>query len=131
MIYYPFGLEASAIRFKNSLQENAKMHAITEDVIEACHNGIVSWSKKSNIKPILIQGKDDHVKTRERWNILKEYFVFKNIDYRVVESVNGSILTKIINLSYVLDYSSIYASVLAKTDPTPVKSIEFIKARVD
>ena len=26
MIYYPFGLQAAAIRFKNSLQENAKTH---------------------------------------------------------------------------------------------------------
>ena len=100
---------------------------MTEDVIESCHNGIVAWEKKSNVKPILIQGKDDHVKTRERWDILKDYFDNKNIDYRMVESVNGSILTKIINLSYLLDYSSIYASILNKTDPTPVKSIEDVK----
>ena len=45
VIYYPFGLQSAAIRFKNSLQENAKMHVITEDVIEVCHNGIVSWEK--------------------------------------------------------------------------------------
>ena len=44
VIYYPVGLQAAAIRFKNSLQENAKSHAISEDVIEACHNGIVSWN---------------------------------------------------------------------------------------
>ena len=129
-IYYPAGLQAAAIRYKNSLQENTKIHAMTEDVIESCHNGIVAWEKKSSVRPILIQGKDDHVKTRERWDILKDYFVFKNIDYRLIESVNGSILTKIINLSYVLDYSSIYASILAKTDPTPVKSIDFTKSRL-
>ena len=104
---------------------------MTEDVIESCHNGIVAWEKKSNVRPILIQGKDDHVKTRERWDILKDYFVCKNIDYRLIESVNGSILTKIINLSYVLDYSSIYASILTKTDPTPVKSIDFTKSRLE
>ena len=40
IIYYPWGLQAAAIRFKNSLQENAKIHVITEDVVEACHNGI-------------------------------------------------------------------------------------------
>ena len=33
LIYYPWGLEAAAMRFKNSLQENAKLHAITENVI--------------------------------------------------------------------------------------------------
>jgi len=45
MIYYPHGLESVAIRFKNSLQENAKLHAAIENVIEACHNNIVAWEK--------------------------------------------------------------------------------------
>ena len=129
-IYYPSGLQAPAIRYKNCLQENTKIHAMVEDVIETCHNGIVAWEKKSNVRPILIQGKDDHVKTRERFSVIKEYFDNKNIDYRMVESVNGSILTKIINLSYLLDYSSIYASVLNKIDPTPVQSIEYVKKKL-
>ena len=43
IIYYPHGLEPVATRFKSSLQENAKTHVITEDIIESCHNGIVSW----------------------------------------------------------------------------------------
>ena len=37
-IYYPDGLKATAIRYKNSLQENSKVHAMIEDVIESCHN---------------------------------------------------------------------------------------------
>jgi glucose/mannose-6-phosphate isomerase len=127
VIYYPFGLQSAAIRFKNSLQENAKMHVITEDVIEVCHNGIVSWEKSSNVKPILIQGSDDYDKTKERWNILNEYFKLNSIEYKKVSSVQGAILTKLINLIYFLDYTSIYKAILSETDPTPVKSIEFIK----
>ena len=42
LIYYPYGLESAAIRFKSSLQENAKTHVIIEDIVEACHNGIVA-----------------------------------------------------------------------------------------
>ena len=79
VIYFPWGLESAAIRFKNSLQENAKMHVISEDVIEACHNGIVPWSKSSEIKPILVRGKDDYIKTQERWETLKEFFLKENI----------------------------------------------------
>ena len=45
-MYYPAGLQAAAIRFKNSMQENAKSHIITEDIIEACHNGIVAWKNQ-------------------------------------------------------------------------------------
>ena len=131
LIYYPWGLQAAAIRFKNSLQENAKMHAITEDVIEACHNGIVSWEKKSNIKPILIRGNDDYIKTKERWEILKEFFSEKNIDFQEIYSVKGSILSKIINLIYLLDYSTIYKSVMLGINPTPVAPIDFIKNKLN
>ena len=129
MIYYPFGLQSVAIRFKNSLQENAKTHAITEDVVEACHNGIVSWEGKSNVKPILLQGVDDYIKTKERWKILKEYFKENNIDFHEVFSNKGSILTKIINLIYFFDYTSVYLAILTKIDPSPVRSIDYIKKR--
>ncbi len=130
LIYYPAGLQAAAIRFKNSLQENAKMHAITEDIIESCHNGIVSWSNPSDVKPILIQGTDDYIKTKERWKILKQFFDEKNIDYVEINSVNGSILSKLISLIYLLDYSTIYKAILTEIDPTPVDSIDFIKNRL-
>ena len=129
IIYYPFGLQSVAIRFKNSLQENAKIHAIAEDVIESCHNGIISWERESNVKPILLQGADDYIKTKERWNILKEYFKENNIDFHEVLSNKESILSKIINLIYLLDYTSIYLAILSKIDPSPVSSIDYVKQR--
>ena len=130
LIYYPFGLQAAAIRFKNNLQENAKTHAIIEDVIESCHNGIVAWEKLSIVKPILIEGKDDFVRTKERWNILKEYFDLHKIDYQEIISNNGGILSKLVNLIYLLDYATIYHAVISKIDPSPVRSIDFIKNKL-
>jgi len=130
VIYYPHGLQASAIRFKNSLQENAKMHAITEDVVEASHNEIVAWEKSSVVKPILIQGKDDYEKTKERWSILKEYFDSKNIEYKEVSVKTNSILSKIVYLIYFLDFAAIYRAILSGIDPTPVKSTDFIQKRL-
>ena len=130
VIYYPAGLEAAAIRFKNSLQENSKLHVISEDVIEACHNGIVAWEKPSKFKPILIQGKDDYIKTKERWEILKEFFYEHDIEYKEVYSIDGSILSKLIHLIYLFDYTSIYNAVINKIDPTPVKPIQYVKKRL-
>ena len=92
--------------------------------MELCHG-----KKSSNVKPILIQGSDDYDKTKERWNILNEYFKLNSIEYKKVSSVQGAILTKLINLIYFLDYTSIYKAILSETDPTPVKSIEFIKKK--
>ena len=131
LTYYPSGLQAAAIRFKNSLQENVKMHAMTEEVIEACHNGIVAWEKHSNVQPILLEGKDDYIKTRERWNIMKDYFNENKIDFREIPSGNGSILSKLVSLIYFLDYTSIYKAVMSNIDPSPVKSIDFIKNKLN
>jgi glucose/mannose-6-phosphate isomerase len=130
VIYYPWGLQTAAIRFKNSLQENGKSHAIIEDIIESSHNGIVSWEKKSQMVPIIIKGKDDHPKTKERWNIMHQYFEKNNIEYKEIFSVDGGILSKILCLIYLLDYSSIYYAIRLGIDPSPVHSIDFIKEKL-
>jgi len=130
LIYYPGGLQSAAIRFKNSLQENSKMHVITEELIESCHNGIVAWKINSKVQPILMRGQNDHIKTIERWNILKEFFTDKKIGYFEIESINGNILSKIVNLVYLLDYSSIYHAVLNHIDPSPVNAIDFVKNKL-
>ena len=127
IIYYPLGLESAAIRFKNSIQENCKMHVIAEDVIEACHNGVVSWERPSNFQPILLRGADDSEKTIQLWNVLKKFFKKNKIEFLEVHSVKGNILTKLVCLIYLLDYASIYLSIKYKMDPTPVKAIDYIK----
>ena len=131
IIYYPNGLQSAAIRFKSSLQENTKTHTIIEDIIESSHNGIVSWEKPSSIQPILLQGQDDYIKTKERFSIIKEFFIKNNIKFKEVNSVSGNILTKLISLIYMLDYTTIYKAVLSKTDPSPVSSIDYIKNRLN
>jgi glucose/mannose-6-phosphate isomerase len=130
VIYYPWGLHAAAIRFKNSLQENAKTHAIVEDIIESGHNGIVSWERPSGVTPVMIEGTDDHTKTKERWAILRQYFDENQIKYKEIFTVNGGILSKIVCLIYLLDYSSIYHAIRLGIDPSPIKSIDFIKERL-
>jgi glucose/mannose-6-phosphate isomerase len=61
---------------------------------------------------------------------LKEFFQEKNISYRDVYSIKGHILSKIINLIYVLDYATIYHAIISNIDPSPVESINYIKERI-
>jgi glucose/mannose-6-phosphate isomerase len=131
MIYYPHGLESAAIRFKISLQENAKSHAAVENIIEACHNNIVAWEKNSNMTPILLKGYDDHPKTKERRSIFEEFFSKNGIDYNQIELISGNILSKLITLIYILDYASIYLAIDNGTDPTPIAPIDFVKSKLD
>ena len=98
IIYYPHGLQSAAVRLKSALQENSKIHAIAEDVIESCHNGIVAWESSSVVQPILLRGIDDYIKTKERFLIIEQYFIEKKINFKTINSVSGNILTKIISL---------------------------------
>ena len=130
IIYYPDGFKSAAIRFKNSLHENAKIHAMAEDVVEASHNNIVAWETQNTVTPILIRGQDDYFKTQERWNILKQFFETNDIDYKEIISIKGHILSKLMDLIYRLDYASIYLSILSKIDPSPIPSIDFFKTKL-
>jgi glucose/mannose-6-phosphate isomerase len=130
LIYYPYGLQSCATRFKSSIQENAKTHVIIEDVVEASHNGIVAWEKLSIVQPILLRGYDDYIKTKDRFEIIKEFFDKNNIKYKEITSVPGNILTKTMTLIYFLDYVSLYRAILSEIDPSPVLSINFLKSRI-
>ena len=130
LIYYPHGLQSAAMRLKSALQENSKIHAIAEDVIEACHNGIVAWETSSIVQPILLRGSDDYIKTKERYSIIEQYFTENNIDFKTINSVDGNILTKLISLIYLFDYTSIYSAVSTQTDPSPVVSINYVKNKI-
>jgi glucose/mannose-6-phosphate isomerase len=130
LIYYPYGLQSSATRFKSSIQENTKTHVIIEDVVEASHNGIVAWEKLSIVQPILLRGYDDYIKTKNRFEIIKEFFDKNNIKFKEITSVPGNILTKSMTLIYFLDYVSVYRAILSEIDPSPVYSINFLKSRI-
>lgn len=62
---------AKMISSENLASRKCKKHAMMEDVIEACHNNIVAWKKKDKSQPILLEGADDYIKTKQRWEILE------------------------------------------------------------
>ena len=60
------------------------------------------------------------------------FFITFDMFSRILEinSLEGNILSKIINLIYVLDYASIYHAIINEVNPTPVNAIDFIKSQL-
>jgi len=127
VIYYSKQLEASAVRLKNSFNENAKSHAITNELLEACHNDIVSWELPTTFKPIMVRAKNDDKRIVETWEIMKEFFEEKEIEYKEIFSNNGKILSQLVGLIYLFDYSTIYYAIKCGINPSPIVSTEFFK----
>jgi len=126
-IYYSKQLETSAVRLKNSFNENAKSHAIVNELLEACHNDIVCWELPTTSKPIMVRAKNDDKRIVETWEIMKEFFEEKKIDYKEIFSNNGKILSQLVGLIYLFDYSTIYYAIKCGINPSPIVSTEFFK----
>ena len=53
------------------------------------------------------------------------------VDFKEIFSVEGNILSKLMNQIYILDFASIYKAIIQEIDPSLVKSIDFVKNRLD
>ena len=56
--------------------------------------------------------------------------VKNNVEYFEVIATQSNILSKLMYMIYMFDYSSIYLAIKNKVDPSPVSSIDFIKSRI-
>ena len=118
-----------AIRFTNSLNENAKIHAIFGDIIESLHNSIEPWSCKSELglKPILLPCINDDENVKRRFKIVEDFLASRGYDVYKLPRIGSNLLGNMICLVYFLDYASIYLALLRNIDPSSTPAIDFVK----
>ncbi len=111
------------IRFKNSLNENAKIIALASDIIEASHNEIVALVNNS-FTPIFVRD-GINLEIEKRFDIFKS-ILRKNI-YEL-KPLSSNRLANLVSLLYILDYSTIYLAILRGVDPLIVEPIRRVKS---
>jgi glucose/mannose-6-phosphate isomerase len=118
-----------ATRFKNSLNENAKMHASVAYAPDLFHNEIESWETEPSgrfLSVVLRHGRESlYEKTRmERLlKILKSKGV-------IAEQVGGSgksSLSQLVSMAYLLDFAAYYAAIVRGIDPFEIQMIDRLK----
>jgi glucose/mannose-6-phosphate isomerase len=125
----PF-LASVGTRFKNSLNENAKVHCLRDSILEASHNEIVPFTfndRNSPNKVLLVRWGQDHPIVNERFSKVKLFF--KEIGQPLMEITAGekSMINAIISSIYILDYATIYMAVTRNVDPSPTPAIDILK----
>lgn len=117
-----------ATRFKNSLNENAKMHCIKESILEASHNEIVPFTFENNVTPrvLLLRWTGDSQIVRERFNRIAS--LLSSNGHEVFEFIaSGNAMSAIMSAIYVLDCATIHAALMRNMDPSPTPAIEILK----
>ncbi len=115
-------------RFKNSLNENAKMHAHADSTPELFHNEVESWDKGgAGLVPIIVRHKYEPQRDRERLEMFIELLRTKEISPIEVRGDGSTRLGLLTSLMYKLDFASYYAAVLRRIDPYPIPTIDRLK----
>jgi glucose/mannose-6-phosphate isomerase len=123
-------LVSAGTRFKNSLNENAKLHCVRESILEASHNEIVPFTfddGSSSSKVLLLRWEKDSSLVKERFNQVRGFF--NEIGQPVMElvSTDNSLINAILSSIYILDYATIYMAISRNVDPSPTPAIDILK----
>ncbi len=127
-------LEAVAIRWKNQLNENAKVLAFHSLFPELDHNEVVGWTGAPSLAAashvIVLRDPEDDERNQRRMEATSEIILGTGARVSQVWSGQGSLLARLFELIHLGDYVSVYLAVLRRVDPTPVETIDLIKERL-
>ncbi len=125
----PF-LTSVGTRFKNSLNENAKVHCTKESVLECMHNEIVPFTylnKNFPRKVIFVTSNLDTPFTSHKFKKIQQLFREIGQPYLELTSSVDSLLISILRMIYSLDFTTLYIASDRGIDPSPTPAIDILK----
>jgi glucose/mannose-6-phosphate isomerase len=134
-IYGAVGLtEGVARRWKCQFNENSKMAATNEALPELTHNEVEGFEfDPTDPGParlvVLLEDEDDGPEIAHQRSHLEEWLQGRGVEVERAASEGRSRLARLTSLVVLGDWVSYYAAVLRGIDPTPVESIDTLKAR--
>lgn len=135
IVYSSGPLSQVGRRWKTQLNENSKTTSFFEILPELCHNSIVGYDFPDFLKNkaviLVLQSRFDHPKNTLRQKILFSILQEKNINYESIFShPSPSILSEVLQMIMLGDFTSYYLAILENIDPTPVEIIGYLKQRL-
>jgi glucose/mannose-6-phosphate isomerase len=132
-VVYGFGVfRAVAQRFKQQFNENSEYPAKWEYFPELNHNEIVGWQTRGELtryfSVILIRDLDaELLEIQSRIDTTKALMEKAGLIVFELHVQGKNVLAKILSTITIGDFISVYFAVAHGVDPTPVKSIDFLK----
>ncbi len=126
--------ETAALRWKAQINENAKSPAYYNIFPELNHNEIVGFGMPKDLLArlliIILRDPEDHPQVKKRMEISKE--IIRSHVKKIVEleAQGESFLAKFYSLAYVGDYASFYLALEYGINPSPVETIDYLKAEL-
>jgi glucose/mannose-6-phosphate isomerase len=126
--------ETAAMRWKGQINENAKSPAYYNVFPELNHNEIVGFEVPQEMLPglvyIILRDTNDNDRINKRIKVTKDIIKDKINTIIEVNSQGESFLARFYSLTYIGDYASVYLAMEYGINPTPVHTIDHLKAEL-
>lgn len=131
-VIYGFGFYRSvAMRYKQQFNENSKVPAKWDVFSELNHNETVGWERAGELakcySAILLRDSDEPTAINSRIEITKELLEQAGAKVMEVQAQGKNRLAKMLSTTLIGDFTSVYLAVQRDVDPTPVKTINYLK----
>ena len=130
----PGSAAAVATRWRQQLNENAKVFAHSAAVPEQNHNEIVGWqvagSATRSVAMLVLRDVEDPVEVATRLDLLAEYAARQGAAVHTIRSQGESRIARLASLVQYGDSLSLHMALLGGVDPTDIASIDEFKRRL-
>lgn len=131
IIYCAAGNEGLAIRFRQQLNENAKVLCWHHVLPEMTHNELVGWAGGTkDLAAIYLKANYDHERTAYRWNICADVIRKRTDTILTIDSAGITRLKQNFYFIHLTDWISIYLADLKQVDPVEVDIIGHLKSEM-
>jgi glucose/mannose-6-phosphate isomerase len=133
VIYATGSLSATAVRWKNQINENSKMIAFNGVIPEMNHNEIVGWSEcaqRSKVKPVFICEQETTDTERSMLNDSIEIMTSSGLDPEIVTIWGNTVFERSLKALMLGDYISLFLAVMNDVDPMDVGPIVKFKQKL-
>lgn len=131
VIYAVDGYNGVATRFRQQVNENAKMLCWHHILPEMNHNELVGWAEKhDDCAVVILRNKSDYARTQTRIEISKEVFAKYTTHIREVWSKGNSQLEQSLYLIHLTDWVSCFLAEKKGIDAVEVNIINHLKGEL-
>ncbi len=122
-----------ATRWKGQFNENAKQHAFASAFPELNHNEILGWvgapRQARNFSIVVLRDPSESTQTRTRVEVTRQ-LVGDAAEWHEVWAEGDSLLERLLTLTYLGDFVSLYLAYLNEVDPYSIDYIDRLKAEL-
>src|SRR5713101_3590307 len=123
-----------ARRAKGQWNENAKNWAAFDVMPELNHNAVVGFPhppiSKEALTVLLLRSDRDNPRHKLRFEVTRELLDRARIPHKTLQFAGRNMLSEVLQMVLFTDYVSFYVALLNGADPSPVKSIDYLKDRL-